>query len=77
MKAYITRYALTKGILEIEAEFVSQTAIVEINALWTVYYHKPDWYLTREEAVAQAQEMRDKKIQSLEKSITKLKKRTF
>lgn len=44
-----------------------------------VYYHGEDkhWHRTRESAVKRANDMRDAKIKSLEKSIAKLKKMEF
>ena len=39
--------------------------------------HKHDWYRTRAEAVEHAEEMRQRKIASLEKQIKKLKALRF
>ena len=74
MKVYITKYALTKGILEVEvnvSEAHPSMAVDSENSVAT--YHKPDWFTTKEEAIARAEQMRMKKIFSLEKSLRKLK----
>lgn len=46
---------------------------------WNDYYHGEgkEWHRTRESAVAKAEEMRCKKIDSLKKQIEKLEKKRF
>jgi len=75
---YITQHALTKGILDLPGEIVSETpTMVQIEAKSPTFYHKPHWHLTMEEAVAQAEKMRLAKIASLEKQLAKLKALQF
>lgn len=76
--AYVTRYALSSGILKTEAvqsssfpEMISDTKNRGRN------YHGKDWHRTPEAAIVRADEMRKAKIASLEKSITKLRKLKF
>jgi len=74
MKAYITKYALSKGIFELEGE---KRGIAIAAPHYDGWYYPPDWYETREEAIARAEQMRQKKIASLEKQIEKLKNMKF
>lgn len=71
---YITKYALTKGILEVEG-------VVEEKGYMSPplyakghygYFYKPDYHETLEEAIKQACTMRIEKVKSLEKQIEKL-----
>lgn len=77
MKVYITKYALTKGILEAEAEFCTGTGMINVGRHG--YYHGEgkEWHRTREVAVKRAEIMRTNKIESLQKSIAKLEKMTW
>ena len=77
--AFITKYALTAGITEIEAEDCFDTAsdmIRDVNNGYA-HYHRGDWHRTMAEAAARAEQMRVAKIASLRKSITKLEKLRF
>jgi len=78
MKVWVTKYALTKGILEVEVDSpVEDERMVRASGGWTTYYHKPDWHMTKAEAVARAEEMRTKKLASLRKQAAKLEKLRF
>lgn len=72
-KVWITKYALTSGIIEKEAEIKGGIAIV--STLET-YYGK-EWHRTEEDAKKRAEEMRLKKIESLKKQIERLEKIQF
>ncbi len=83
MKAFITKYALTQGILERDGH-VSSDDVLCISGnysngsfTFTTYYHKGEWFKTKEEAIVKAEEMRQKKIKSLEKQLAKLKEMQF
>lgn len=89
-RAYITKYALTKGIQEVEVVDcfdVSAKMVKEIPPLpaygqfslpaYGQYFHDDDWHRTREEAVKKAERMRALKMFSLQKQIDKLKKMKF
>lgn len=78
MKIWITKYALTKGILEKEAEIdfhetMASVPSADIRLGWTDYFHRPNWHKTQEEARARAEVMRQKKIASLERQLAKLR----
>lgn len=80
---YITRWALTKGILEVpesRARFNDDGWIVadRPDTPWLSGFFSPiEWYRSKEEAIARAEKMRDKKIASLKKQIAKLKEMEF
>lgn len=82
MKVWITKYALTQGIDEVEAE-ICDSNMIKVKARGTgcidEYYHGKgkEWHLDRESAVKKAEEMKLKKIASLEKQIKKLKELKF
>ena len=78
MKVWITKYALTRGI--IESEIISQ------DPIWSVFKNNISMY-TREvkkychaslkDAKLRAEEMRQKKIASLKNQIEKLERMRF
>jgi hypothetical protein len=74
--AYISMYALSGGIQEVEVEdcfHISPTMVSGPSQC----YHKDQWHRTKEEAIARAEGMRKRKIASLEKSIEKMRKLKF
>lgn len=80
MKVFITRYALTKGIQEIEAVEVSKGMIKAAPApgsCYVSYYHGNDWHLTYEAAQLRAEAMVAKKLKTLRKQVAKLEKLSF
>ena len=76
LTVYITKYALTEGILEKEAKPCGNASMVQVGPS---YFHGEgkDWHRTRESAVKKAEAMRLKKIESLKRSIAKLEKMTW
>ncbi|MDD5722669.1 MAG: hypothetical protein PHY29_02890 [Syntrophales bacterium] len=83
MKVWITKYALTDGIVECEVEAPSHDCpkmiVVKASSPGTYnqYFYKPDWHTTREEAVKRANVMKDKKLVSLRNQIEKIKELKF
>ena len=70
MKIWITKYALTDGIVEKEAKGLNGRLRVEDGLF--------PWYLSpKDEAIARAEVMRNKKIASLKKQIEKLENMKF
>ena len=66
MKLYITKYALTKGVLEVNGKVDDNGyAIVSINNSKEVFNRK-DWYLNKNNAIERAEELKTNKIKSLE-----------
>jgi hypothetical protein len=75
MKVWITKYALAKGIIECEGVITTiHPNMVEVMCpgIWERYFHKPHWHTTRKDAVSRAEEMRVKKLASLQKQIARL-----
>lgn len=80
MKVWITKYALTKGIIETEAKLTSKdsVSVTEFDPrLEMHWFYKGDWHKDKESAIKRAEEMRKKKIESLKKQIKKLEKMRF
>jgi hypothetical protein len=81
MKAWITKYALTSGIQEVDGEVdtsISATMFSWTPASgWMKHAHGKDWHKTREAAIARAEEMRLTKIAGLKRSIAELEKLKF
>lgn len=80
MKVWITKYALTKGIIETEAEDCGDDMVrVHNKGYCDSYYHKEgnEWHRTKQSAISKAEEMRKKKIESLKKQIRKLENMKF
>ena len=78
MKVWITKYALTDGIIETEIETQDPVWTVFKNntMLYTKNFGK-DFHTSKEEAKLKAEEMRQKKIASLKKQIDKLERMRF
>lgn len=76
IKVYITKYALTQGIQEEEADTIHHTDTMVSVGGWT-YYHGNDWHLELDAAKQRAEQMRINKIESVRKSLKKLENMTF
>lgn len=75
MKIYITKYALTTGILEAEAEYTPSEKLVFIKEngdSMRTYYSYGDYSFTLAEAIGRAEEMRTAKLLALNKQVSKL-----
>lgn len=79
MKVWITKNALSSGIVAIQAAVPCdglEWGSVEDLAT-KKKYSKKDWHRTRAEAVARANQMRLSKIQTLKSQLAKLEKLYF
>ncbi len=79
-KVFITKYALTKGILEKEAEirdYGYEYEIAYVKGEFSSYPLGKEAFRTREQAMERAEKMRLKKIASLKKQIEALEKMKF
>jgi len=74
---YVTRYALTEGILERKLVMRDDGAARDSSFRHVVFYYPGDWFRTREEALVDAERRRVKKIASLRKQVSKLEKLFF
>lgn len=74
-KIYVTKYALTGGIFEVLANVYDDgsgmASFKRERSTYTEYIHGRDFHLDRTDAVLRAEEMRTKKLQSLDKQIKK------
>lgn len=78
MIVWITKYALTLGINQLEVEKRADSDMV-IGKTWNDHYHGEgrEWHRTYESALAKAEEMRLKKIESLKKQLAKYEEMRF
>jgi hypothetical protein len=80
-KAWVTKYALTTGIVAIEGEVYEnrprQLLRIKKSGGPPEFYHKPYWHEHRADALRHAEELRRKKIAALEKQIDRLLKLRF
>ena len=74
MKVWITKYALTSGITEHDAEPCGDD-MVKYGLMQ--YAHGKDWHGSRISALIHAENMRIAKIASLKKSIARLEAISF
>jgi hypothetical protein len=75
MKAWITKYALTAGVFEVAGEVtVSGCLRYESGgyACYACYAFGNDWHSDRASAIARAEEMKIRKLQSLDRQIKKV-----
>lgn len=80
MKVWITKYALTDGIICTEGEEI-------LGGIWVKdenvclgrnhFFDRTEYHETKESAVKRAEEMRQKKIESLKQQIQKLEEMRF
>lgn len=79
---WITKYALTQGIFEIDATVctdVSNDMIKQVGVSYPTTYHGEgkEWHRTKESAIKKAKEMKEVKIKSVKKQLTKLENLKF
>ena len=80
MKVWITKYALTKGIIEADGELTGSESVSILNrglSLPTHWFYKGDWHSDKQSAIKKAEEMCQKKIESLKRQIKKLEEMRF
>ena len=61
-RVYVTKYALTQGILQKEVCTTHSADYVVVPGIDLIGYHKPFWHETCEEAIKHAESMRTKKL---------------
>ena len=79
MEIYVTKYALTTGIIKHDAEVTNDMAVVHEPNSFGMYFHGEgkDWHKTKESALERAEEMRIRKLQSLDKQTKKISAMIF
>lgn len=77
---WITKYALTSGIekarAEVKTDFPDMATVIRKSG-WCDYFHKNDWHRTEEAAFARAEQMRQRKIVSLRRSLKRFEEMSF
>lgn len=79
MKVWITKYALTDGIIEAEGE---PYGLEWVSASWDNGcrcndFEQGEWFDTKERAIKKAEEMRQEKIEDLKNQIKELDEMRF
>ena len=78
MNYFITQYALTRGIFEIEGEVNEEHKnLLMAHDPYRTGFFRPHWHIIRAEAVKRAELMRVKAIQSMRARIQKLETMKF
>ncbi|EHQ53433.1 hypothetical protein ECTPHS_12179, partial [Ectothiorhodospira sp. PHS-1] len=85
MEIYVTKWALTKGIVKVGAQYASEDRksisfrlfFDDLGKIFTLpeYAHSGEWFHSLEEARAQAEKMRAKEIAMHRQTIEELKAR--
>ncbi|ELY4830756.1 hypothetical protein SM096_003082 [Cronobacter sakazakii] len=79
-KIYITKYALTSGIFTAEADVNTEKRMASFRGSESGFvqcYHGDDFHFNEEGALARAEEMRNKKLKSLDKQMKKISAMKF
>jgi len=80
MKVWVTKYALTQGLFEMNAEIVNRGEL-HIYAKGKTPMGRNlftrEWTKTREEAVTKAEAMRTARLKQLKAAIKKMQDKTF
>jgi hypothetical protein len=87
-KVYITKYAISRGIIEDDATYLSannppvvgeikRCTIVNKKNLPSYTFYGDDFFVTREEAVQFAEKVKRRKIKNLRNRIKKLESKKF
>lgn len=79
LKIWITKYALTQGILELEAERCNNTNpdLIKTEKHGFFLGEGKEWYTTKEEAITKAEQIKQAKINGLKKQLKKLENMSF
>ena len=75
MKIWISKYALTKGIYEVEGE--PSRNYPDMLKVGFNFFHRGEWHRTKEEAIATAEKRRQRRISSLKKSLAAMEGLSF
>ncbi len=79
-KVFITKYALSTGIIECVMDVSTETKSCHGKPDGFPFYtgfYGTDFHLTKEEALKDCEKRKEKKIKSLEKQLLKIKKLSF
>ena len=76
-KVWVTRYALTDGIMEMKGEIHDDGYFLPDGDGYWSSIPKKDWHHTKAEAIARAEEMRIERLKSLDNQIKKISSLKF
>ena len=74
MKAYITKYALTYGILHMEGEVKGEFFIAESQLEYAHRYQENEWFTDLDEALTRAEVMRRRRVRQLKLQLADMKR---
>ena len=80
MKVWVTKYALTQGLFEMNAEILDRGAknvYAKGKGPSGGHIFTREWTKTRDEAVEKAEKMRKARISSLKRAITNMRAKKF
>ena len=79
MKVWITKYALTAGLEEIEVRDCGGGMVETAAQSWKQYFHGEgrDWHRTKEGALARCEAMRKAKLKSIDKQRKRIESLRF
>ena len=78
-KVFITKYALSSGVMECEMEVTEKTKCYgkPDGFDYNMFFFGDEFHLTKEEAILDCEKRKEKKVISLEKQLLKIKKMSF
>jgi len=74
MKVYVTKYALTIGILLMEVSETSVSKVVYLSGT-RIVFQKHEWFESESEAIKDAEQRKEKKLIQLQNQLAKLEKK--
>lgn len=79
LTVYITKFALTEGIIQAEAEYFSGTECIRVKQgrHMEALFYRGEFFANREDAVKAASGIRDQKLALLKKEVKKLEALDF
>lgn len=75
MKIYVTKWALTQGVIEVDAEINDDGTLVSWGRMSSAYGEGRQWHRDAASALRRAEEMRKAKIASLKKQLARLERK--
>ena len=81
MKVWITKYAMSSGVFTAEAEETCVGGMCVVRSMgyfeYDRFFHGNDWHTNEAKAIMRFNQMKQKKIASLKKQLTKVEALTF
>lgn len=77
MKVYITKYALSKGIIEAEVEQITRAVVSHREDGKVNTYYAGEWHTEQDKAIAVAEKMREERIKICRRTIELMEELSF